>query len=414
MVLASLLKEETARSNHTVAEVFQRWLDDYRQEYKLSYQQSKVVKAILNCRTASLGGYLKQCDECGKLEVAYCACKDRHCPNCGHFEKAQWLEKQKAVLLPVPYFQTVFTIDHMFNPLVWRNKKVLFDLLFAVSAKLLHQYGKKYLGGKLGFTAILHTWGQRIQAHPHIHYMVCGGALITDKDGAHWQAAKKKYLFPVKKLSADFRQAFCQGIRQLHKKGKLVWDEAQKGSIEEMIATALSQKWEVYIEPPPDKADNATPETLAEYLSRYFHSIAISNHRILQIDEDGATFRFRDNQHDGEEKEMTLPGVEFIRRFLLHVLPHRFVRIRHFGLHHNQAQGLRRQVRALLGFAGTRPTVAKLKLLDWLMTFMEEDPNLCPHCGQGQMRLLHEFEPIKGWRSIVLAVFGLRVNRGIL
>jgi len=414
MFLAPLLKEETSRPQHSVAEVFQRWLGAYRQQYQLSYQQAKVVKAILNCRTANLGGYLKQCDDCGKLEVAYCACKDRHCPNCGHFEKAQWLEKQKATLLPVPYFQVVFTVDHLFIPLMWRNPKVMFDLLFEVSATLLHRYGKKYLGGKMGFTAVLHTWGQIMQAHPHTHYMVSGGALVAGKDGAWWQTAKRKYLFPVKKLSADFREAFCQGIRQLHKKGQLVWNETEECSLETMITSAMSQKWEVYIEPPPDKADSATPETLAEYLSRYFHSIAISNHRILNIDEDGVTFRYRDNRADGEEKEMTLSGVEFIRRFLLHVLPHRFVRVRHFGLHHNQAQGLRRQVRALLGFAGTLPTVAKLKLLDWLMTFMEEDPNLCPHCGQGQMRLLHEFEPIKGWRSIILGVFGLQINRGVL
>ncbi|HID51039.1 MAG TPA: hypothetical protein EYP41_03255, partial [Anaerolineae bacterium] len=248
----------------------------------------------------------------------------------------------------------------------------------------------------------------------HVHHMVGGGALVQTRKGARWQAAKKKFLFPVKKLSRDFREAFCKGIRKLHKKGKLVWDEAKMGSIEAMITTAMSQKWEVYIEPPPDKADNGSPETLAEYLARYFHSIAISNHRIVKIDDDGVTFRYRDNRDGGEEKEMTLPGVEFIRRFLLHVLPHRFVRVRHYGLHHNQAQGLRRQVRALLGFAGTLPTVAKLKLLEWLATFMEEDPNQCPHCGQGQMRLLHEFGPIEGWRSIVLGFFGLKINRGVL
>lgn len=414
MFLTPLLKEETSRPKHSLAEVCQRWIDDYRTQYKLSYQQTKVVNALLTCRTASLGGYLKQCDTCRKLAVAYCACKDRHCPHCGHFEKAQWLEKQKAILLPVPYFQTVFTIDHVFIPLVWRNKKVMFDLLFAVSAKLLQRYGKKYLDGKLGFTAILHTWGQMMQAHPHVHYMVSGGALVAGKKGARWQAAKRKYLFPVKKLSADFRAAFCQGIRQLHQKGQLVWNETQMGSIETMITTALCQKWEVYIESPPDKADNGSPETLADYLSRYFHSIAISNHRIVNIDNEGVTFLYRDNRDGGQEKEMTLPGVEFIRRFLLHVLPYRFVRVRHFGLHHNQAQGLRRQVRALLGFAGNLPTVAKLKLLDWLMTFMEEDPNRCPHCGQGQMRLWHEFAPIKGWRSIVLGVFGLKINRGML
>ncbi len=413
MLLASLLAERT-RPEHSVAEVFRRWIDDYRGQYKLSYQQAKAVNAICKCRTASLGGYLNQCDNCGKLEAAYCACKNRHCPNCGHFEKAQWLEKQKAVLLPVPYFQTVFTIDHVFNPLVWRNKKVMYDLLFRVSARLLHKYGEKYLGGKIGFTAVLHTWGQLMQPHPHIHYMVGGGALVWTKKGWRWRPAKKKFLFDVKKLSRDFRQAFCDEVRKLHKKGKLVWDEAEMGAVEAMMTAAMSRKWEVYIQRPPNTADNGSPETLADYLARYFHSIAISNHRILKIDDKGVTFRYRDNRDGGVEKEMTLPGVEFIRRFLLHVLPHRFVRVRHFGLHHNQAQGLRRQVRALLGLPGKRPLAAKLKLLEWLATFMEEDPNLCPHCGQGQMRLLREFGPIEGWRSMVLGFFGLRINRGLV
>ena len=317
-------------------------------------------------------------------------------------------------MLPVPYFQVVFTIDHVFNPLVWGNKKVMYDLLFQASAQLLQAYGEKYLGGKIGFTSILHTWGQLMQAHPHVHCMVGGGALVQTKNGARWRSAHRQYLFDVKKLSRDFRQAFCEGIRRRHKKGKLVWDEAEMGSIEAMIRAAMSRKWEVYIERPPETAANGRPETLADYLARYFHSIAISNGRIVKIDDDGVTFRYRDNRDGGAEKEATLSGVAFIRRFLLHVLPHRFVRVRHYGLHHNQAQGLRRQVRALLGLPGKLPVVAKLKLLEWLATFMEEDPNLCPHCGQGQMRLLREFGPIEGWRAIVLSFFGLNINQGVV
>lgn len=415
MFLAPLLPEETrARENH-LATIFGRWLDEYRQQYKLSDQQAKVVNAICKCRTAALGGYLKQCDVCGKLEVAYCACKNRHCPNCGHFEKAQWLEKQKAVLLPVPYFQVVFTIDHVFNPLVWRNKQVMYDLLFQTSAQLLQAYGEKYLGGKIGFTSVLHTWGQIMQPHPHVHCMVGGGALLQTQNGARWRPARRKYLFDVKKLSRDFRKAFCARIRHLRNQGQLEWEAPAMGdSIEKMITAAMSRKWEVYIERPPDKADNGSPETLADYLARYFHSIAISNHRIVKVDDDGVTFGYRDNRAGGAEKETTLPGVEFIRRFLLHVLPHRFVRVRHYGLHHNQAQGWRRQVRALLGLPGQLPVGAKLQLLAWLATFMAKDPNLCPHCAQGQMQLVREFGPIEGWRSIVLSFFGLKVNRGVV
>lgn len=413
MLLSGVLKEERNRAKYSVADVLERWLDDYQEQYKLSYQQTKIINAILKCRTAALGGYIKKCDKCNKLEVAYKACKNRHCPNCGHFEKAQWLEKQKAVLLPVPYYQTVFTIDHVLNPLVWSNKKVLYNLLFQTSAKLLKAYGEKYLGGKIGFTGILHTWGQPMQAHLHAHYMVGGGALVRKKNGKRkWRRAKKKYLFPVKKLSQDFRQAFCEGIKKLHKKGALVWDDAARGCrIESLLEVAMSRNWEVYIEAPPDRADNSSPETLAAYLARYFHSIAISNHRIIKIGKEGVTFRYRDNRDGGEEKEMTLTGVEFIRRFLLHVLPHRFVRVRHYGLHHNQAGGLRRQVRALVGLPGKLPVVAKLKLLDWLATFMEEDPNLCPHCGEGRMRMMQEFGPVEGWRTLLYRLLGIKVVR---
>lgn len=410
MLLKPFVKVEPTHSAHSVAEVFRfgNWLEDYRRQYGVSYQQAKAVNDILKCRTAALGGYLKQCDSCGKLEIAYCACKNRHCPGCGHFEKGQWLEKQKALLLPAPYFQVVFTLDHVFLALVWHHPQAMFDLLFQTASRLLLAYGQKYLRGTIGFTAVLHTWGQTMQAHPHLHCMVSGGALGQTEKGGQWQAAKKKFLFPVVKLSADFRQAFCQGVKALAQQGQLAWDEAKMGSsIADMVTAAMSQKWEVYIEPPPNKADNGSPETLADYLARYFHSIAISHHRLVQIDDKGVTFRYRDNRDGGQEKTMTLSGVEFIRRFLLHVLPHRFVRIRHYGLHHSQAQAQRRQVRALLGLPGSLPVLPKLKLLVWLTTFLKEDPTTCPHCGQGQMRLLRQFGSLSGWRSWLARLLGV-------
>ncbi|MBK7920021.1 MAG: transposase [Chloroflexi bacterium] len=238
--------------------------------------------------------------------------------------------------------------------------------------------------------------------------MVTGGALVQTKQGGKWQPARKQWLFPVKKLSADFRWAFCAGVLALARQGQLVWDEAAMGqTIGEMVASALQQDWEVYIEAPPKGADNRNPETLAEYLGRYMHAIAISNHRILHVGPEGVTFRYRDNRENGAEKEMTLPGVAFIRRFLLHVLPHRFVRIRHYGLHHGLAKADRRQARALLGFGGELPVAAKLHLLDWLKSFLEEDPNLCPRCGQGQMRTVREFGPVIGWRAVVARLLGM-------
>lgn len=404
------IQAETSRSKHSVADVlrYSNWLEVYRRQHPLSYQQSKAVNDILRCRTAALGGYLKQCDSCGEWEAAYCACKNRHCPGCGHFEKAQWLEKQKALLLPCPYYQVVFTLDHSFNSLIRHNEQLLYDLLLQTSARLLLDYGKRYLKGKIGFTGVLHTWGQTMQYHPHVHYMVTGGALMKTKRGGKWQSAKKKWLFPVVKLSADFRWEICQGILALGRAGKLVWDAEKMGqTIEELVAAALQQAWEVYIEAPPKGAKNRDPESLAEYLGRYMHAIAISNYRILRIGPEGVTFRYRDNREGGVEKEMTLAGVEFIRRFLLHVLPHRYTRIRHYGLHHSQAKAERRQARALLGFGGPLPVAAKLKLLEWLASFVEEDPNLCRHCGVGRMLTVRAIGPLKGWRRVLARVLGV-------
>jgi len=403
MLLQSCVHVRTTRAEHTVADVLRAYLPDYEKQHRLSYQQRKVVNAIMNCRTAALGGYVRQCDVCGKYDIAYCSCKDRHCPTCGHFEKARWLEQQKARLLPIPYFQVVFTIDHALVPLVWRNQRLLYDLLFHTAARLLQEYGQRYLGGELGYTVVLHTWGQTMQAHPHLHCIVTGGALVRTEQGARWQAAKPNYLFPVLKLSRDFRAAFCAGIRRLHQQGLLEWDEEEEGQpIEELLRQAESQRWEVYIEPPQKDI-----ERLIGYLASYIYRIAISNFRILKIEHGQVSFRYQDNRAGGQEKVMTLPAVEFIRRFLLHVLPPRFVRVRHYGLHHGGAKWKLRQVRALLGLEGRLPEVPPLTLRAWLSRFVAGDPDVCPHCGRGRMRRVRDFGPVTGWRATLAGLLGV-------
>ena len=409
MLLQSCVHVRTTRAEHTVADVLRAYLPEYEKQHRLSYQQRKVVNAIMNCRTAALGGYIRQCDVCGKYDIAYCSCKDRHCPTCGHFEKARWLEQQKARLLPIPYFQVVFTIDHALVPLVWRNQRRLYDLLFHTAARLLQEYGQRYLGGELGCTVVLHTWGQTMQAHPHLHCIVTGGALVRTEQGARWQAARPNYLFPVVKLSRDFRAAFCAGIRRLHQQGWLEWDEEQEGqTIEELLRQAESQRWEVYIEPPQKDLTR-----LIGYLASYIYRIAISNFRLLKIEHGQVSFRYRDNRAGGQEKVMTLPAVEFIRRFLLHVLPPRFVRVRHYGLHHGGAKWKLRQVRALLGLEGKLPAVAQLTLREWLSRFVEGDPDVCPHCGQGRMRRVRDFGPVTGWRAALVGLLGV-APRGLV
>jgi Putative transposase/Transposase zinc-binding domain len=397
---------------YEVADVFRKHLKDYKQGHKLSYEQTRVANAIMRCRTPAMGGVLKSCNNgCGHWEFNYRSCKNRHCPKCGSFEKAQWLEAQKIWLLPIPYFHVVFTIDHVFNPLVWWNQEVMYAHLIKTAVRILKTYGQKYLGGELGFTLVLHTWGQSIQRHPHLHFMVTGGALVHTADGYpaasvrgyRWQAAKNNFLFPVEQFSLDFRHAFCAGVQKLWQEGSL---NTQDGNLNVagMLRKAEATNWEVYIQPPL-----YGPEKLIDYLGRYVFRIAISNHRILDLNNGLVRFSYFDNREDGKQKQMTLPAVEFIGRFLSHVLPERFVRIRHFGLHHGSCRHKLQQARRLLGLPMQLPVILKLKLLEWLKQILqiETDPRLCPVCKKGILVPGRQFGPVSGWRKQVLPLLGL-------
>jgi len=401
------MSANSQKPQHSVAEIFRLYLADYKRGHKLSYEQSRAAHDIMVCRTPVLGGVLKLCSEkCGHWDFLFKSCKNRHCPLCGSFEKAQWLEAQKIWLLPIPYFHVVFTIDHVFNPLIWWNQEVLYGLLLEVAAQTLKEYGLKDLGGELGFSLVLHTWGQTLQQHPHAHAIVTGGALVKTPDGYRWQAAKHNFLFDAQAFSADFRQAFCSRIRSLWQAGALNTQEG-KLDVAQMLAKAEATDWEVYIQPPlygPDK--------LIEYLGRYVFRIAISNHRLLEVKHGQVTFEYYDN-HDkfegqGKLKRMTISAVEFIGRFLTHVLPSRFVRIRHFGLHHGSCRRKLQQVRRLLGLSPQLPLIVKLKLLEWLKKILqtEQDPRLCPACGKGIMLPCREFGPVSSWRQHLLPWLG--------
>lgn len=395
---------DSQRPQHDVAEIFREHLDAYKRVHSLSYDQSKVARAIMDCRTPALGGVLKTCNNgCGHWEFNYKSCKNRHCPKCGSFEKAQWLERQKIWLLPISYYHVVFTIDHIFNPLVWWNQEVMYAHLIETASSILKQYGEKYLGGDIGFTLILHTWGQRIQRHPHLHFIVTGGALVTTPNGYSWKMAKRKYLFPVKMMSQDFLRAFCAGVKKLWLNGNLD-TQAGKLDVGKMLETAENKKWEVYIQPPL-----YGPEKLIEYLGRYVFRIAISNHRILDLKNGQVTFEYYDNLDQGKLKQMSIPAVEFIGRFLAHVLPSRFVRIRHFGLHHSSCRKKLQQARRLLDLPMQLPVPLKLNLLEWLKQVLqtENDPRLCPACHQGILIPSREFGPVFGWREHVLPLLGV-------
>jgi hypothetical protein len=305
--------------------------------------------------------------------------------------------------LPIHYFHVVFTLDHVFNALVAFNQKLLFNLFIEVAAQLLKEFGQKYLGGEIGFTMVMHTWGQTLQEHLHIHFIVTGGALVTSPTGYRWQAASHKFLFPAKLLSNQFRNRFCFALSQLWAEGKL---NTNGGGfdVQHMLTEALSKNWEVYIQAPLYGV-----EKLIEYLGRYIFRIAISNHRIVAVGKDTVTFKYFDNRDNGKEKLMTLPALEFIRRFLSHVLPDGFVRVRHFGLHHGSCRAKLQQARRVLGLPFQLPAILKLKFLEWFkqITGSEEDPRLCKFCGIGLMLPIREFGPVFGWRLKAHAVLGL-------
>jgi hypothetical protein len=379
-----------------VADIFRKHIGEYKKTHRLSYEQSKAVSAIINCRTPAMGGVMKTCSVCKALEFHYKACKNRHCPLCGAFEKAQWLEAQKKWILPIHYYHVVFTIDHVFNTLVAFNQKLLFDLFIRVAAQLLKEFGQKYLGGEIGFSMVLHTWGQTMQEHLHIHFIVTGGALVSSPTGYSWNAASHKFLFPVKLLSNQFRNRFCFELSKLWaaERGKLNTKDGEL-DVQGMLTEALSKDWEVYIQAPLYGV-----ETLIEYLGRYIFRIAISNHRIVAVGKDTVTFKYFDNRDNGKEKLMTLPTMEFIRRFLSHVLPDGFVRVRHFGLHNASCRAKLQQARRVLGLPFELPTTLKLKFLDWFKTITgsDDDPRICKFCGKGLMLPVREFPPQHGWR----------------
>jgi len=301
----------------------------------------------------------------------------------------------------------------------------MYSFLIETAARLLKEYGQKYLGGELGFTLVLHTWGQTLQQHLHLHVIVTGGALVSTRfrqaqpggstqrvkttNSYRWQAVKGKDLFPALKFSEDFRRAFCAGVQKLWQAGKLNTQDG-KLDVAGMLATAEKKKWEVFIEPPRDDSE---PEKLIGYLARYVFRIAISNHRILDVKNGQVTFEYYDNldkvnESKGKLKRLTLPAVEFIGRFLAHVLPSHFVRVRHFGLHNSSCRKKLQQTRQLLGLPAQLPAIQKLRLLEWLKQVLkiETDPRLCPVCQKGILVPSREFGPVSGWHAKFLPLLG--------
>ncbi len=365
----------------------------------VSLGQLKVMSAIETCRTAALGGHVERCEDCSHTRVAFNSCRNRHCPKCQGAAARQWLAEREAELLPVAYYHVVFTLPAAVGALAFPNKAVVYDLLFKTAAETLVTIAAdpKHLGARIGLTAVLHTWGSALTHHPHVHVIVPGGGLSPD--GSRWVACKPGFFLPVRVLSRLFRRLFLDGLAALKEAGKLAFfgdlaPLADNRAFDAALAPLRRSEWVVYAKRP-----FARPEAVLAYLARYTHRVAISNSRLVALDETGVAFRWKDYRIKGRDrlKTMTLDPAEFIRRFLTHVLPTGFHRIRHYGLFASavRAQNIAR-ARQLLATPNATPEHSRAK-----PDAGAECPaaaRRCPGCG-GRMIVIETFDGVRPARS---------------
>jgi hypothetical protein len=378
-----------------VADILRRHGEAFRKAEKghLSLGQLKVMSAIEACRTAELGGHVSACEDCAHLAVSYNSCRNRHCPKCQGAAARAWLAERQRDLLPVPYYHVVFTLPARVGAVAYQNKAVVYDILFKAAAETLQTIAvdPKHLGARIGLTAVLHTWGSAMTHHPHVHCIVPGGGLSPD--GQRWIACRPSFFLPVRVLSRFFRRLFLERLSQAHAAGRLAFfgelaPLAEPSAFKAHLTPLRRAEWVVYAKRP-----FGGPEAVLAYLSRYTHRVAISNSRLLAMDERGVSFRWKDYRarDTGKPwiKTMTLPAEEFLRRFLLHVLPDGFHRIRHYGVlaHGPRAMDIDR-LRALIAVQAARQPTSPANDNDE-PTEPEAQPP-CPCCG-GRMRIIEVF-----------------------
>jgi Putative transposase/Transposase zinc-binding domain len=363
-----------------VADIIRLYGDTYRQSHPVSPAQQQVLEAIVACRTAQLGGHVEQCPQCGFERYAYHSCRNRHCPKCQSFTKAQWVAARQAELLPVPYFHTVFTLPHALNALVLGNPRRLLGLLFTAASQTLLQFGRQNLGGQLGGVMVLHTWDQLLNAHFHVHCLVPGGALADD--GSRWVPTSPTFLFPVKALGMVFRAKFLEALGQAHTTAALTFNDATatlatSQGFTHLLDHLYATAWVVYA-----KAPFAGPAQVVDYIGRYTHRVAITNSRLIDIRDGQVCFTYRNRRAGDRLEQMTVDAHTFLRRFLLHVLPTGFVRLRHYGFLANRCKARTLpQCRHLLGQAAPPSPRQKQTVAQWLQHVAGIDLTQCPQCG---------------------------------
>ena len=376
-----------------VADIFRQYGADFRNRYPLLPEQRRVMQAIEVCRTSALGGHLEQCDSCSYQRVAYNSCRNRHCPKCQSLAQRRWVEARLADLLPVPYFHVVFTLPEQLASLALQNKRVVYNLLFSAAAKTLLTIAAepKHLGAQLGFIAVLHTWSQTLRHHPHLHCVVPGGGLSLD--GTHWVSCRPHFFLPIKVLARLFRRLFLQQLQQAFSHGQLrcygsLAYLAQPAAFARWLRSLRARDWWVYAKPP-----FAGPAHVLAYLGRYTHRVALSNHRLRSCQDGLVTFSWKDYARGQYSSLMTLSTDEFIRRFLLHVLPRGFQRLRQFGLLANRHRRHQLQrCRALLGRTQCNSSDAALRPLP--EQFNPPADRHCPACRTGLLQWVTQLAPL--------------------
>lgn len=371
-----------------LADIFRSYGESYRKTHFLPASHKKVMRAVEACRTQELGGHLKQCDTCGFEHPTYNSCRNRHCPKCQSLAKAQWLKKQSSELLPTGYFHLVFTLPHELNGLILSCKKILLSLLFKAVSQTLLEFGETHLGGTLGIIAVLHTWDQTLKDHFHLHCLIPAGALSFDQN--RWICARKNFLFHVKALSLVFRGKFLDSLEQVLEQGKLKLPQQTRSA--QSLKRLRKKKWVVYAKRP-----FSSPHKVLDYLGRYTHRVALSNDRILSVENGQVTFSYRDRKDKDKKKTLTLDAQEFIHRFLLHVIPDGFMRVRHFGFLANRTKKhALPQCRKLLGLNPALPEIPKRSAQDLLRELTGIDLSRCPRCHKGTMSVVAELPPRSG------------------
>jgi len=370
-----------------LADIFRLYADAYRRSHAVSYEQLKVMHHIQICRTAVLGGHVEQCDQCAFEQNAYNSCRNRHCPKCQTMTKEQWLNDRKAELLPCGYFHLVFTLPHDLNPIILSNKRTTLNILFAAVNQTLQAFAKDpqwRLEGRLGFISVLHTWSQTLIDHFHLHCLIPAGALSFTKD--KWIPTKDNFLFKITSLALEFRKRYLKLLLNAYLQDELIFTQKtaalnSRQAFQQLINSVSKKRWITYAKRP-----FAGPQQVLEYLGRYTHRVAISNNRIISIDNGSVTFTYRDRQKDNEIKEMTLDADEFIRRFLLHVLPKGFFKIRYFGFlaHTNKKKDIP-LIRKLIDPEATLPEKTNESIREMMLRLTGIDITCCPKCKKGKM-----------------------------